>query len=203
LFWHASGTHASRMNYRRAWRFRHRFPATPPAQIIGVHTHQNRTKGARLRCPTTSTARSASTVPARPQRPAITATDCQSESPSSHLFTETWFLQATRAVSARLSPDHQYLLDAATCRTGSVKWRRSRSRRDAVGALDGFRETPIIPGGGSGSAVLTEPHRRRLSDFSSAPPTVSSTHHRKPTRASALSRFRLPCSRSLSPIFEV
>jgi hypothetical protein len=40
------------------------------------------------------------------------------------------------------------------CRAGSVKWRRSRSRRDAVGALDRFRETPIIPSGGLGSALL-------------------------------------------------
>ena len=38
--WHANGTRASRMNYRRARRFRHRFPATPPAQIITVSTHQ-------------------------------------------------------------------------------------------------------------------------------------------------------------------
>ena len=29
-------------------------------------------------------------------------------------------------------------------RTGFVKWRRSRSRRDAVGALDRFRETSIV-----------------------------------------------------------
>ena len=42
-------------------------------------------------------------------------------------------------------------------RTGSVKWRRSRSRRDAVGALDRFRETSTIPGGGSGSVLLPEP----------------------------------------------
>jgi hypothetical protein len=30
------------------------------------------------------------------------------------------------------------------CRTGPVKWRRSRSRRDAVGALDRSRETPTL-----------------------------------------------------------
>jgi hypothetical protein len=48
------------------------------------------------------------------------------------------------------------------CRAGSVKRRRSRSRRDAVGALDRFRETPIIPGGGLGSALLPKPGRRHL-----------------------------------------
>jgi hypothetical protein len=69
-------------------------------------------------------------------------------------------LQATRAVSARLLRDHKYILDAATCRTGSVKSRRIRSRSDAVGAL-GFRETSTISGGGSGSGLLPEPRRCR------------------------------------------
>ena len=35
-------------------------------------------------------------------------------------------------------------------RTGSVKWRCSRSRRDAVGALDGFRRPPLFDGGAWG-----------------------------------------------------
>jgi len=40
-------------------------------------------------------------------------------------------LQATRAVSARLLRDHQYLLDAATCRTDAVKLRRTRAEGHA------------------------------------------------------------------------
>jgi hypothetical protein len=47
-------------------------------------------------------------------------------------------------------------------RTGSVRRRRSRSRRDAVGALDRFRETSTIAAGGSGSALLPGPRRCHL-----------------------------------------
>jgi hypothetical protein len=100
LFWHASGTHASRMNYRRSCRFRRRLWTTPPVQKIRVHTHQKRTRDARSRCPTTSTSTTPSTVQARMQRPTITATYCQVESRASHLFTGTCVLQAARAVSA-------------------------------------------------------------------------------------------------------
>jgi hypothetical protein len=39
-FWHANGTPASRMNYRRTCRFRHRLPCTQAAQSIGVNMHQ-------------------------------------------------------------------------------------------------------------------------------------------------------------------
>ena len=55
-------------------------------------------------------------------------------------------------------------------RTGSVKCGRSPSRRDAVGALDRFRETSTIQGRGSGSAFLTEPLRRRAFRFSPCRP---------------------------------
>ena len=40
-------------------------------------------------------------------------------------------------------------------RTGSVKWRRSRSRRDAVGALDRFRETSTVVRRVRGGVPLT------------------------------------------------
>src|ERR1700760_152111 len=47
-------------------------------------------------------------------------------------------------------------------RTGPVQSRRSRSRSDAAGALDWFRETSTILGRGLGSAVLPEPGRCHL-----------------------------------------
>src|ERR1700729_2339097 len=45
----------------------------------------------------------------------------------------------------------------------SVTWRRSRSRRDAVGALDRFRETFVFPRWGLGSAFLCKTDRCRVS----------------------------------------
>jgi hypothetical protein len=47
-------------------------------------------------------------------------------------------------------------------RTAPVKGGRSPSFSDAVGALDGFRETSTIPGGGLGSALLPKPRRCQL-----------------------------------------
>jgi hypothetical protein len=71
-------------------------------------------------------------------------------------------------------------------RTGSVRRRRSRSRRDAVGALR-FRETSTIPGGGSGSGLLPEPRRCRGLSFAGS----SRARRRRPgARARCRSRAR-------------
>jgi hypothetical protein len=55
-----------------------------------------------------------------------------------------------RPASASCKDRHR-VLDAFTCWTGCVKRRGSRSRREAAGALDRFRGTPVIPGGGWGA----------------------------------------------------
>jgi hypothetical protein len=49
-------------------------------------------------------------------------------------------------------------------RTGSVKWRRSRSRRDAVGALDRFRETATVSTAGLGECTSPRTRRCHLSE---------------------------------------
>ena len=74
------------------------------------------------------------------------------------------------SASARLGP---WGARASARRTGSVRRRRSRSRRDAVGALDRFRETSTIAAGGSGSALLPEPRRCHLLNLARLPVLVA------------------------------
>jgi hypothetical protein len=58
-------------------------------------------------------------------------------------------------------------------RTGPVKGRRSRSRSDAEGALDWFRETSTILGWRWGSALLPHLHRCHLGSLGGSRPTPS------------------------------
>jgi integrase len=53
------------------------------------------------------------------------------------------------------------------CRAGSVKWRRSRSRRDAVGALDRFRELTL---------ARVRRWRKKLLDSGTSPITTAKAY---------------------------
>jgi hypothetical protein len=73
-------------------------------------------------------------VKARPQRPAITATNRQSESPSSHLFTEPGSFQRPEPCPPGPARSSMRAGCYATCRTGSVKSLPKGRRRHSLGS---------------------------------------------------------------------